>query len=141
MNPTITPNNAPQPTPAPVVATAPQSNKVGQNAYETVMLIFGALTIFSLVTNNAWLVKISVMVFLGVALISIIKSLNKSRIENQRAQSSFTQANTTLTKKPMTVLRLLGIILFILVGIPVISYACIIAFIIFLFIAGGGKGT
>ena len=143
MNPTISPTNTPQPQiqPNPVPSAAVSDvQKAGKNAYETAMLIFGGLTIFSLVTNNGWLVKISVMVFLGVAIISIVNSLNKSKEAKQVIVSS-NPATITPVKKPMTVMRLLGIIMLVIIGLPIIGYGVMFIFLIVALSTGGVHAT
>lgn len=115
------------------------SSKPVRNIYETCMLVFGILTIISLLFNIGMLLKIMAVMFLVVSIVAILRSL----FAPKQAISPFQPAQTTENvKKPRSPLKTLGLVILILIAIPVLLQG---AFIVFLIVAlslgGGNMGT
>lgn len=119
--------------PAPV-PVAPQSTI--SNVYETIMLVFGGLAILSLLLNIGFLLKVTAAIFLVVAIIAIISSLGRPR---PAAPVASQQTTTQAAPKQRTVLKTIGLTIFILLLLPVLAYGALILFFIIALASGGGR--
>lgn len=141
--PSIPPPNTTDPPLQPIVinSSGTPNNKTADNLqhiYEWIMLGLAILTIFSFVINNGFLLTIGIVAFMLVAIISITKSL-----ANKTKQPATLTSNSQLqSKKPRSILKILGMTLLIIALLPVFFYGgLMVLFIIFMVLNGGNANS
>lgn len=141
--------SSPAPTPIYPVVVAPTSEAAvasskRQEMYEYAMLLFGGLTIASFFVWNGFMLKVSLGIFLVIAVVSIVTGLNNSgRLVKQPpvpSQNSLPSSSSPAVQKSSTpILKILGYTLLAIIALPILSYGVMILFIIILLIFGGGS--
>lgn len=120
----------------PIIVSPAQ--KASQNTLEYAMLVLAFVTLGSFMVGNGYLLKIGLIMVMVVAIASILRNLNGAKpgptapqiVSNNQAQP---------TKKPKSMVRLLGLTVLAIILLPVLGYAVMIAFFILLLMFGGGN--
>lgn len=108
-----------------------------QNIYETLMLIFGLVTLGSLLINQGFLLKVGATLFLGVAILAIVRS-TKNRI----IYSHSIMREQVPVKAKRSPLKIVGIIMLVILLAPIILYGGLfVIFLLMLSLGGGDIGT
>lgn len=120
--------------------SAPSQPNVSQreNIYETLMLVFGFLAILSLLINNGFLLKLSAVVFLMVAVITIVRGLASSRQSAAPTTVQQPDGSAAPVRRKRSLLKILGITLLVIISLPVLGYMALWGFFIIILLFGGG---
>ncbi|MBX6334143.1 hypothetical protein IRY61_02250 [Candidatus Saccharibacteria bacterium] len=123
---------APNETPTPTVPTAVTK---WQNPYEITLLIFGIVAVFSLLTGNGDLLRIAAIVFLLVSLYSIARGVPL----RGEPVTTTSDGKVIREKHNWTPLRIIGLSILVVIGLPILGYLALIAMFMVLMISGVGE--
>ncbi len=119
----------------PPISPQPQATDVTtkwRNPYETILLIFGCIAVFSLLTGNGGLLKVAAVIFLILGLFTIARGIP---LRGEAVPVS-SPAGSPKVKRPWTPLRIIGLSVLILVVVPIIGFIALILFFIIAFSTG-----
>lgn len=119
--------------------TVAPAQSASQNTLEYAMLVLALVTLGSFMVGNGYLLKIGLIMVMVVAITSIFRNLNSAKTVPIIRQSESAQPASVTNKKPMSVIKLLGITALAIILLPVLGYMAMIAFFIVLLMFGGGN--
>lgn len=113
----------------------PSANRK-QSIYENLMLAFGIGALISMLANQGFLLKICAAVFLGIAVINIVKN-SKDMPQQPAAYVPTVMAQPEPSKK-RGAMKTIGLAVLVLAAVPVVIFGGFFLLIMIMLASGGG---